>query len=95
MGTATLDLRQVDFTGQDRAVEVDVNVGELTILLPPTVDVTAGAKVSFGTAQVLGHEWSGTDQAARTITDTGTDGIGGGTLRLDMKMDAGSLEVTR
>jgi hypothetical protein len=95
VGEATLDLRQVDFTGQDRAVGVVMNVGQLTVLLPATVDVSIAADVNFGQAEVLGQQWSGADQNVRTVTDNGPDGVGGGTLRLDLKMDAGSLEVSR
>ena len=31
----------------------------------------------------------------QTVTDLGTDGAGGGTLKLDVEMDMGNVEVIR
>jgi phage shock protein PspC (stress-responsive transcriptional regulator) len=94
-GTATLDLSNVDFTGQDRTVAVKVNAGDLEIVLPPNVDVDVQADVNAGDAQVFNSRWGGFNADAQQITDNGVDGPGGGHLRLDITVNAGTLGVHR
>jgi hypothetical protein len=43
---------------------------------------------------VLGHELDDHDVDA-TLSDQGPDGVGGGTLKLDLQMDTGNVEVSR
>ena len=94
-GDGTLDLRQVDFTGREAEIAVEVNFGALRVILPPNVDVTVLAKINAGDASMFGTQWSGFSRPARDVTDLGPDGEGGGTLRLDLHVNAGSAEVTR
>jgi predicted membrane protein len=96
-GDATLDLREVDFTGQTEPVDVSVNlnVGELDILLPPTVDVSARVDVDAGDARVFGQSNGGFGQPAIDVTDLGEDGAGGGDVRLLVHVNTGDVEVTR
>jgi len=94
-GNATLDLTQVDFTNATREVTVAVNVGDLTILLPSKVDTVVHAKVNVGDGQVFNNHWSGVGSEQRDITDNGSDGPGGGSLTLDIEVDAGNLKVQR
>ena len=94
-GDAVLDLSRVDFAGRTTPVDAHVSVGNLTIILPPTVDVDIRATVAVGDATVLGQEWSGIGQSQHTITDNGTDGPGGGTLTIDATVNVGNLEVRR
>jgi hypothetical protein len=94
-GTATLDLRGVDFTGQQKTIVVEMDAGRLHVQLPPTVNVEAVVDLDVGEVDVLGQRWSGLDIPPRTVTDLGTDGAGGGSLRLDVMMDMGDVEVSR
>lgn len=95
LGNATLDLTGVKFAGYEKAVTVTVGAGNLTIIVPPEVDVRAEAKVDMGNAGVFGTRWGGMGQSVRTILDEGVDGPGGGRLILRASVDMGNLEVKR
>jgi hypothetical protein len=95
IGGATLDLSAVDFTGRNVSVTAHVAMGNLTIVLPSTVDVRTLAEVNVGDAAVLGQEWSGIGQSEHSVTDLGPDGLGGGDLTLHATVDVGNLEVRR
>lgn len=94
-GNAFLDLSAVDFTGQSRAVTVDVGAGNLKVVVPANVDVHVRAKVGVGNANVFGTTWNGIGQGERTISDDGADGPGGGVLTLQTTVNMGNLEVRR
>ncbi|MGE5828497.1 MAG: PspC domain-containing protein [Micromonosporaceae bacterium] len=94
-GDATLDLSRIDFTGRTTSITANVDLGSLTILLPPNVDVQAHAEVNLGDARVFGNEWGGLSPGSKEINDLGPDGAGGGTLILDARVDLGNLEVHR
>lgn len=95
IGSALLDLSAVDFAGRTETIRVHVGVGDLTIILPPTVDVRADVAVDVGNAGVLGTTWGGIGSSERTITDDGVDGAGGGELVVRATVDIGDLEVRR
>jgi phage shock protein PspC (stress-responsive transcriptional regulator) len=95
VGSADLDLRQVDFTNQDREVAVRVNAGELRVTLPPEVDATVRTDMTAGDAQIFDTRWSGLNTPTRDITDLGADAEGGGKLRLTIRINAGTVEVHR
>jgi phage shock protein PspC (stress-responsive transcriptional regulator) len=92
---ATLDLSGIDFTDHTETVETRVDVGNLTVILPPNVDVKLRARVSVGDATALGQHWGGVNSSTHTLNDNGADGPGGGTLELDARVDVGNLEVHR
>ncbi|XLD89687.1 LiaF-related protein [Polymorphospora sp. A560] len=94
-GDATLDLRSVDFSGQDTQITVDVALGTVTVLVPPQVDVVAVTNIGAGDARVFGQRWSGIDSNNREVRDLGADGTGGGDLRLYLNVKAGDVEVRR
>lgn len=93
-GDTTIDLRNLDFTGQDRSLQVEQGAGNLTVLLPQSVDVTVDIEVGAGRADVLGRETDGVGQTNR-VQDFGPDGEGGGKLALRISTGAGDVEVTR
>ncbi|RSM51212.1 hypothetical protein DMB66_42515 [Actinoplanes sp. ATCC 53533] len=95
IGTATLDLRAVDFSGKQQNVTVAMRVGQIKILLPDNVDTTTTVRMDGGRARVFGREWDGKDLGSQEITDLGPDGTGGGSLRLTVELNTGDLEVTR
>ncbi|WP_328465124.1 PspC domain-containing protein [Actinoplanes sp. NBC_00393] len=92
-GNVTLDLRQVDFTGQQQTTAVTMKLGQLRVLLPPEVDTTADVRIDGGRTLLFGDEFN--DPGSQSVTNLGADGTGGGTLLLDMHMEAGNLEVAR
>ncbi len=93
-GQATLDLRNVDFTGKEVSIEAEVSFGELKVILPDEVDVTVDTDVTLGDATIFDYDISGAG-VQRTERNEGPDGPGGGTLRLDLAVSFGHLEVTR
>lgn len=93
-GQLTLDLRGVDFTGDDVTTSVDAGAGEVVVLLPPDVDVTADAAVNLGELDLLGFTSGGFD-LGRSITDLGADGSGGGQLTITIDANVGRVEVSR
>lgn len=95
IGSAVLDLSLLDFAGQSRSVVVSVDVGDLTIIVPPTVDVQAEATVDVGDATVFGTHWGGIGQSTRTVNNDGIDGPGGGDLFIRATVDVGNVEVRR
>lgn len=94
-GDATLDLREIDFTGQDTPIEVRVDFGKLRVLVPPEVDTTVLTEVNAGDARIFDTRWSGVGEYPREVSDLGPDGAGGGSLRLILHVRAGDAEVTR
>jgi len=94
-GNATLDLRSIDFAGQSQAITLTMKFGQLRVMLPPTVDTTATLSLDTGRATILGKEYDGRSVSDETVTSLGDDGAGGGTLKLDLQMDTGSVEVNR
>jgi hypothetical protein len=95
VGDATLDLRAVDFSKEDAQITVQMGAGDLQVVLPPDVDVSTRVELDAGDARVFAEQWSGFDQRAREVTDLGTDGAGGGKLRLFLNLNVGSVEVNR
>jgi predicted membrane protein len=96
-GDFTLDLRSVDFskTTVPKEINVTMNAGNLTILVPPKVDTTVHAQVDLGDANVFDNKWGGVHSSMRDVADNDRDGAGGGTLILDIQLKAGDLEVRR
>jgi phage shock protein PspC (stress-responsive transcriptional regulator) len=96
LGNETLDLRAVDFSaGPAQETTITMKAGQVRVLLPDNVDTTATVDVTRGRAQILGREFTGGDVGTQRVTDTGVDGPGGGTLLLNINLDAGNVEVTR
>jgi phage shock protein PspC (stress-responsive transcriptional regulator) len=96
VGNATLDLSRINFADKPpQSITVIMKVGQLKVLLPPTVDTTATVQMDNGRARVLGKNFNGREVDNQTVTNLGTDGVGGGALNLNLQMDAGNLEVIR
>jgi phage shock protein PspC (stress-responsive transcriptional regulator) len=97
VGNTTLDLTDVDFTtGAMQDTRINMQAGQLRVLLPPNVDTTATVDLGRGRLQAFGREWTGNNIGSQTVTDAGADGAAsGGTLRLTIDMNAGNVEVIR
>jgi hypothetical protein len=95
LGDVVLNLSAVDFSGGSYTVSVENQIGNLTVIVPATVDVRADVRVDVGNADVFGTHWAGIGQDTRTVTDDGADGPGGGTLVIHAATDVGNVEVRR
>lgn len=95
VGDAVLNLSNVDFSAGSYTVSVESNVGNVTVIVPPTVDVRADVRVDVGNAEAFGSHWAGIGQSRRTVVDDGTDGPGGGSLVVHAATDVGNVEVRR
>jgi len=95
LGNADLDLTQLTFDGVDKHVSARIGAGNLHVTVPRYVDVVVHAKVNVGNSDVFGSTWDGVNNPSRTIIDNDTDGVGHGHLTLDLRVNAGTLEVTR
>ncbi|HET6729600.1 MAG TPA: PspC domain-containing protein [Jiangellaceae bacterium] len=95
VGSVRYDLSQVAFAdGESASLAIDQGVGELLVIVPPDVDVDVNADLGVGEIRTFEGESGGMGQERR-ITDLGTDGRGGGDLRLDLDLGIGSIEVRR
>jgi phage shock protein PspC (stress-responsive transcriptional regulator) len=95
VGEVRYDLSTVEFAETDSVtLSIDQGVGELTVILPPNVDVTVQADLGVGEIQALDHNSGGFGREARVVDD-GTDGPGGGELELQLDLGAGRIEVDR
>jgi len=94
-GNVTLDLRGIDFTGQQQDITVTMKLGQLRVLVPETADTTATVRMDNGRALILGKEFDSREVDGQSVTDLGKDGTGGGTLKLDLQLDTGNMEVIR
>jgi phage shock protein PspC (stress-responsive transcriptional regulator) len=93
-GDATLDLTKVDFTDASVTTTVHLGVGQVRVMLPSTVDTTVHGSTGIGALHLLGKHSEGTG-LRETVTDLGTGGAGGGSLKLFIDDGIGDVEVTR
>jgi phage shock protein PspC (stress-responsive transcriptional regulator) len=94
MGTMTLDLTGVSFTGVDRSVIATVGVGELVVLVPDGVGVDADARVGLGAIALFGREDGGGVRVERTRAAPAIT-PDAGHLQLQLKTGIGRVEVRR
>lgn len=95
MGSGHLDLTGLAVPdGGTARTDLAVSVGEAKVFLPPEVDVRVSCSAGTGAVRCLGYQSSGFS-AGTTVTDTGRDGPGGGTLLLDVRAGTGDVEVRR
>ncbi|SDT70885.1 PspC domain-containing protein [Actinoplanes derwentensis] len=92
-GNVTLDLRAVDFDGQTQDIAVTMKLGQLKVLLPDSVDATVDAGVDGGRMVLFGDEFN--DGSHHELTDAGATGTKDGKLLINIRMEAGNLEVIR
>jgi phage shock protein PspC (stress-responsive transcriptional regulator) len=94
MGTMTIDLTGVSFTGTDRSITATVGVGELVVLVPEGVGVDVTARAGMGAVQLFGRREVGGVGILRSASVTpASPDTGHVTLRL--KTGIGRVEVNR
>jgi predicted membrane protein len=74
------------------AVEARVGVGELVVHVPSGVSVDVSARSGLGEVQVLGEQEGGFGSRIDLIADAAS---GRGTLRLDLRVGLGQVQVDR
>jgi len=95
LGYGHLDLRSVDFTGEDVTTRLTVNAGSMEVFLPPDVDLTTDLKVSYGNVRLFDQEISGAS-VRRQVSDLGDDErTGPGHVTLMITVHNGNVEVYR
>jgi phage shock protein PspC (stress-responsive transcriptional regulator) len=96
LGNGDLDLSHLQLTnGQTVKTNVAVGVGETHVFIPPNVDAQVSCRTQVGDVDCLGRTDSGGSPSRVTLTDTGTDCPGGGTLILDVHSGVGQIHVDR
>jgi phage shock protein PspC (stress-responsive transcriptional regulator) len=93
-GTVRYDLTRLDFTGATQSLRLSIGAGEIVVIVPRDVDVTATASMGVGQVDLFGQGRGGLPSDL-TVTDLGGDGAGGGTLDLALDAGVGHLEVRR
>ena len=91
LGEVDLDLSRLDFTGQERSLNVEVGLGKAKVILPRAVSVEVRGEVGAGKAGVLGRDIEGFD----TRIEQDDAGAGAGKLRLELEVGLGEVEVLR
>jgi phage shock protein PspC (stress-responsive transcriptional regulator) len=91
-GQAVLDLTEVTFDERPREVEVDVNFGELLVVVPDDVPVTVNAHVQGGEIDNFGTVNDGWD-IGNTRSESGDEDIG--RLTIDAEVAFGELMIRR
>jgi phage shock protein PspC (stress-responsive transcriptional regulator) len=96
LGNGDLDLSHLQLTnGQTVKTNVAVGVGETHVVIPPNVDAQVSCRTQVGDVDCLGRTDSGGSPSRVSLTDTGADGPGGGTLILDVHSGVGQIHVDR
>lgn len=93
-GTVRYDLSALDFTGVSRTLDVSLGAGQITVIVPPDVDVRVTGSVGVGQLDLFGRHTGGLGND-ETVTDLGADGVGGGSLDLHLQTGVGHVEVDR
>jgi phage shock protein PspC (stress-responsive transcriptional regulator) len=92
-GHLNLNLTDVPFDRQPRAVTVRMGAGDLDVIVPKDLPVTVHYNVGAGEAQVLGRPGDGGFKASKTVTEDGSSKLG--RLDLDLHLGVGQIVVTR
>ncbi len=88
-GEMLLDLSTVDFPEGTTAIDVDIAFGELEVVTPHRSAVVVSAKADAGELRVLGD----TEDGVGAETTRRTRGRDGSTIRLDLHVIGGEIEV--
>ncbi|NYH78480.1 phage shock protein PspC (stress-responsive transcriptional regulator) [Actinopolyspora biskrensis] len=94
-GSITLYLNRMRLPpGEEARSSVRLGTGTTTVHLPRNADAHVTCSAEFGSVDCLGLHRSGRNPHVDN-TDLGADGPGGGTIRLDLRTKAGTVEVFR
>jgi hypothetical protein len=91
MGSLVLDLSRIDFSGQTRDVEINVGMGNLTVIVPASTAVKVEGEVGAGEAMTLGRHSKGLGFEVKSEDPA----AGAGQLNLEFNVGMGKAEVRR
>ncbi len=91
VGELTLDLSQLDFSGTSHDVEVQLGMGNATIIVPEDVSLEAHGNTALGTASALDV----TSEGMGVSVDASDPALGAGTLRVRFSVGMGEGMVRR
>jgi len=89
VGEMVIDLSDVDFGGASVAIDADMSIGQIRIIVPDDVSVDARGQVAIGVARVLGDVSGGIGDMRATGTTTGANGE----LDVTADLDLGEVEI--
>jgi phage shock protein PspC (stress-responsive transcriptional regulator) len=89
IGDLTLDLRNLQLPPGTTDVRTSVDVGRLTVVVPPNVALRVHGDADYGEVNIFGSSSDGHD------VDRSSDGTGARVLALDAHVGAGSVHVVR
>ncbi|MCW2604379.1 MAG: phage shock protein PspC [Pseudonocardiales bacterium] len=93
-GEQMLDLSDVDFSDRTVTVRINHGAGHVRVTVPDDVDLVLDAKARYGEIVAFDRQAEGLHNQIQ-LTDLGSDGRGGGTLRLTVDLLAGQIEIVR
>jgi len=91
LGDLTLDLSQLDFSGEQRDVQVQLGLGDLKVIVPEGTSVEAHGEIGLGQATALGRH----EEGVSVRVDSSDPGRGQGSLRVDFHVGMGEGVVRR
>jgi len=91
LGDLTLDLSELDFSGETREVRVKLGLGELNVIVPSGTRVQAHGEVGLGEATVLERH----EEGSSIRIDSTDPGREQGSLRVDFNVGMGEGTVRR
>lgn len=91
LGSLEIDLRELPWDGEEVAIDANVDVGEIEILVPDGVGVVGNASVDIGQASGLGQSRSGLGDLRLVWDEPGAEG----TVLLDAEVNIGQIEIRR
>ncbi len=89
-GEAVIDLRNLELDGENVELTAELGVGQLVVLVPDGIEVTARAEARLGEAISFGRTSAGVGQVAVTETRAGE----GGSIQIDASVGIGQVEVS-
>jgi len=93
-GTLEVDLSQLKLI-TDTAYKARVDVGELKVLIPPDVPVEINYRIGIGKVEAYDQLVAEGSELTGVVPDSRTAVPGEPTLKLDLAVDLGSVEVRR
>jgi phage shock protein PspC (stress-responsive transcriptional regulator) len=94
-GEVIYELSQLDFTGRDEHLNIDLGAGSVQVIVPAEVDLEVDANVGLGDLRILDRGENSGVGVDDHVVDYGNDGPGGGRLNLNIDAGVGEVVVSR
>ncbi|MEO0492122.1 MAG: PspC domain-containing protein [Actinomycetota bacterium] len=93
LGDYEVDLSRVGLDGADRSIEVGLTIGELSVVVPETMNVVVDADARLGEIEVMGADRQWYDDEFDAAVDATLTGTEPGTLTIDLDVGIGAVDV--